>query len=71
MILRLNTDYFHEQNYSANLFMERPQVADGEDGLQIWRVAANVLKKPRTADKRLSSKGGVELGRIVSINNIS
>jgi hypothetical protein len=32
--------------------MARPQVADGEDGLQIWRVAANILnKQSRTADK--------------------
>jgi hypothetical protein len=23
--------------------MARPQVADGEDGFQIWRVAANIL----------------------------
>jgi hypothetical protein len=25
--------------------MARPQVADGGDGLQIWRVAANILNK--------------------------
>jgi hypothetical protein len=32
--------------------MARLQVADGEDGLQIWRVAANILnKQSRTADK--------------------
>jgi hypothetical protein len=33
--------------------MARPQVADGGDGLQIWRVAANILlnKQSRTADK--------------------
>jgi hypothetical protein len=31
--------------------MARPQVADG-DGLQVWRVAANILNKlSRTADK--------------------
>jgi hypothetical protein len=30
--------------------MVRPQVADGGDGPQIWRVAANILnKQPRTA----------------------
>jgi hypothetical protein len=29
-----------------------PQVADGGDGLQIWRLAANILnKQSRTADK--------------------
>jgi hypothetical protein len=28
--------------------MARPQIADGGDGLQIWRVAANILnKRPR------------------------
>jgi hypothetical protein len=32
--------------------MARPQVADGGGGLQIWRVAVNILnKQPRTADK--------------------
>jgi hypothetical protein len=25
--------------------MARPQVADGGDGLQIWRAAANILNK--------------------------
>jgi hypothetical protein len=32
--------------------MERPRVADGGDGLQIWRVAASILnKQSRTADR--------------------
>jgi hypothetical protein len=32
--------------------MARPQVADEGDGLQIWRVAANILNKQwRTADR--------------------
>jgi hypothetical protein len=32
--------------------MARPKVADGGDGLQIWRVAANVLyKKSRATDE--------------------
>jgi hypothetical protein len=32
--------------------MMLPRVADGEDGPQIWRVAANILnKQSRTADK--------------------
>jgi hypothetical protein len=36
--------------------MARSQVADGGDGLQIWRVAANILnKQSRTADKGWSS----------------
>jgi hypothetical protein len=31
--------------------MARPQVADGGDGLQIWRVAENILNKlSRKAD---------------------
>jgi hypothetical protein len=33
--------------------MACPQVADGGDSLQIWRVAVNALnKKLRTADKQ-------------------
>jgi hypothetical protein len=40
--------------------MARPQVADGGDGLQIWRVAANILnKQSQTADKGWSSSLGV------------
>jgi hypothetical protein len=43
--------------------MARPQVADGGDGLQILRVAANILnKQSRTADKGLSSSLGVGRG---------
>jgi hypothetical protein len=43
--------------------MARPQVADGGDGLQIWRVAANILnKQSRTTDKKWSSSLGVGRG---------
>jgi hypothetical protein len=43
--------------------MARPQVADGGDGLQIWRLAANILnKQSRTADKGWSSSLGVGRG---------
>jgi hypothetical protein len=43
--------------------MARPQVADGEDGLQICRLTANILnKQSRTADKGWPSSLGVERG---------
>jgi hypothetical protein len=43
--------------------MARPQVADGGDALQFWRVAANILnKQSRTADKGWSSSLGVARG---------
>jgi hypothetical protein len=43
--------------------MARPQVADGRNGLQIWRVAANILnKQSRTADEGRSSSFGVGRG---------
>jgi hypothetical protein len=43
--------------------MARPQVADGGDALQVWRVAANILnKQSQTADKGLSSSLGVGCG---------
>jgi hypothetical protein len=32
--------------------MARPQVADGGDGLQIWRVAANILNNSRGQSTR-------------------
>jgi hypothetical protein len=39
-----------------------PQVADGGDGLQIWRVDTNILnKQSRRADKGWSSS--LEVGR--------
>jgi hypothetical protein len=42
--------------------MARPQVADEEEGLQIWRVAANILnKQSRIADKGWPSS--LEIGR--------
>jgi hypothetical protein len=41
--------------------MARPQVADGGDGLHIWRVAANILnKQSRKVDK---SSPSFEVGR--------
>jgi hypothetical protein len=37
-----------------------PRVADGRDGLQVWRVAPFILNKwPQTADKGWSSSFGV------------
>jgi hypothetical protein len=43
--------------------MARPQVADGGDGLKIWRAAANILnKQSRTGDKGSSSSLGVVRG---------
>jgi hypothetical protein len=43
--------------------MARPQVVDGGNTLQVWRVAANILKKQsRTADKRWPSSLGVGRG---------
>jgi hypothetical protein len=40
--------------------MARPQVANGEKGLQIWRVAANILnKQSRTADREWYSSLGL------------
>jgi hypothetical protein len=43
--------------------MARPQVADGGDGLRIWRVAANILnKQSRTADRGWPSRLGFREG---------
>jgi hypothetical protein len=45
--------------------MARPQVAVVEEGLQIWRVAANILnKQSRTIDKGWSSSLGERCGDI-------
>jgi len=43
--------------------MARPRFADGGDGLQIWKVAPNILNKQSgTADKEWSSDLGVGRG---------
>jgi hypothetical protein len=39
-------------NGSRHNGMARPQAADGGDGLQIWRVAANILNKQSTRAER-------------------
>jgi hypothetical protein len=47
-------------------YMARLQVVDGGDGLQIWRVALNILNgQSRTADKAWSNLG-VERGANIS-----
>jgi len=40
--------------------MARPQVADGGDGVQMWRVDVNILNK-RTAAKGWASRLGAGL----------
>jgi hypothetical protein len=43
--------------------MAHPQVVDGRDSLQIWRVAANERQKQSgTANKECSSSFGIRLG---------
>jgi hypothetical protein len=43
--------------------MARPQVADGGNALQVWKVAANILnKQSRTADEGWPSSLGVGRG---------
>jgi hypothetical protein len=55
--------YFHVKWVPCHHGMARPQVADGGEGLQIWRVAANILnKQSRTAERRESSRLGVGRG---------
>jgi hypothetical protein len=38
-------DHSHVRLVACHYSMSRPQVADGGDGLQIWKVAANMLNK--------------------------
>jgi hypothetical protein len=48
--------------------MAHPQFADGVNGLQLWRVAANKFsKQPQTADKECASSLEVGCGS----NNLS
>jgi hypothetical protein len=51
-ILYLRSRNSHVRWVPCHHGMARPQVADGGDGLQIWRVAANILnKQSRKADR--------------------
>jgi hypothetical protein len=53
--------YQHHRHFmcSCHHDMAHPLVADGGDGLQIWRVALNILnKQSRTAGKGRSSSLG-------------
>jgi hypothetical protein len=54
---------FHVKYIHCHHGMACPQAADGGDGLQIWRVAANIFNKQwRTAEKGWSSSLGVGHG---------
>jgi hypothetical protein len=44
--------YYHVKWVPFHQGMARPEIADRGDGLQTWRVTANILNKQlRTADK--------------------
>jgi hypothetical protein len=52
---------YHVKWVPCHRGMTPPQVADGGDGLQVWRVAANILNKQSgTADKGWSSSVGLQ-----------
>jgi hypothetical protein len=58
-----HTQTFHVKWVHCHHGMARPQVADGGDGIQIWRVAANILNMlSQTADSGWSSSLGVGQG---------
>jgi hypothetical protein len=55
-------EFLSSQRVPCHQGVARPQVADG-DGIQIWRVAANILnKQSRTADRGWSSSLAVGRG---------
>jgi hypothetical protein len=57
----MQSDKFSESVACSS--MARPQVADGGNGLQIWRVTANILnRQSRIADNGWSSSLGVGRG---------
>jgi hypothetical protein len=54
---------FHVRWVPCHHSMARPQVADGGNTLQVWRVAANIFNnQSRTADKGWPSSLGVGRG---------
>jgi hypothetical protein len=63
--LKYRLDWTHVKWVHCHHGVGRPQVADGEGGLQIWSVAANILnKQSRTAERGWSSRLGV--GRVAN-----
>jgi hypothetical protein len=61
--LKEETTHSHVRWVPCHHGMARPQVADGGDTLQFWRVAANILNKQSwTGDKGWSSSLGVGRG---------
>jgi hypothetical protein len=54
----LSSRFLSHEDFKIRIYrpMARPQVEDGGEGLQIWRVAVNILhKQSRTADNGWSS----------------
>jgi hypothetical protein len=67
MFMLFKSRYLHVRWLPCHHGIARPQVADGEDTLQAWRIAANILNKQlRTADKGWSSSLGVGRGGKIS-----
>jgi hypothetical protein len=50
------TQEYHVRWVPCHHSMARPQVADGGNTLQVWRVAANTLNKQSRTDKRPKQK---------------
>jgi hypothetical protein len=63
LVTKLHTKYADVKWVPCHHITARPQVAEGRDGLHIWRLAANILnKQSRTAEKEWSSSLGVGWG---------
>jgi hypothetical protein len=57
-----NPTYKYSEVGTCHCGISRPQVADGRNSLQIWKVSANILNKQlRTADRGRSSSLGMGL----------
>jgi hypothetical protein len=62
-LLKVGLYGFHVKWVHCHHTMARPRVADRGYGLQIWRVAVNILnKQSRTADSGWFSSLGVKRG---------
>jgi hypothetical protein len=62
-ILYIERSWTHVKWVTCHRGMAYPQFVNRGDGLQIWRVAVNILnKQPQIADRRWSSSLGVGRG---------
>jgi hypothetical protein len=61
--------YIHVKGVPSHCDMACPQVVDGGDGLQIWRVAVNILNKQSWTADGVDLQIGGWVGRLTTCHH--